>query len=270
MFLPSCMAEAAPATGIQLYTLRDQMAVDPAGTLAKVASIGYKVVESAGYANGKYYGLSAKEFKKLLDDNGLKTVSGHYLSGKQAPETKGSLTNGWEQAVEDAAEAGQQYMVCAYLFDFERETLDDYKHTAELLNRSAEVCSKNGIQFCYHNHAFEFEKMQGEVPYDILLSETDKDLMKMELDLYWTRKAEVDPVQLFQQHQGRFPLWHVKDMNSAGEFTAVGTGVIDYKNIFDHKEQAGLDHFFVEQDRIEGDPFENVKQSYTNLQKIIA
>ncbi|UII30807.1 sugar phosphate isomerase/epimerase [Fulvivirga ulvae] len=270
MVIPSCLSQAAPATGIQLYTLRDRMAEDPAATLGRIAAMGYKEVESAGYGERQYYGLSAKEFRKLLDDNGLKAVSGHYLSGKQAPEKQGSLTNGWEQAVEDALEVGQKFMVCAYLFDFERETLDAYKETAALLNKCGEIAKENGIQLCYHNHAFEFETLQGEVPYDILLSETDKELIKMELDLYWTRKAGVDPIQLFKENEGRFPLFHVKDMNEAGEFTAVGTGVIDFDQIFANRDKAGLKHFFVEQDRIEGDPFENVKTSYNNLQEIIA
>lgn len=270
MLLPSCLAQGAPPTGIQLYTLRDQMAKDVEGTLAKIASIGYKEVESAGYGERQYYGLSAKEFRKVLDAHDLKAVSGHYLSGRQTPDKQGSLINGWEQAVEDALEVGQKYMVCAYLFDTERETLEDYKQTAELLNKCGEISKKNGIQLCYHNHAFEFEELEGEVPYNILLSETDSDLLKMELDLYWTRKAGVDPLQLFGDHEGRFPLWHVKDMDDAGGFTAVGTGVIDYNQIFANREKAGLEHFFVEQDRIEGDPFENVKTSYSNLQKIIA
>ncbi|MBL6449061.1 sugar phosphate isomerase/epimerase [Fulvivirga sp. 29W222] len=270
MFLPSCLGQTMPSTGIQLYTLRDQMSEDPSGTLARVASIGYKEVESAGYGERQYYGLSAKEFRKLLDEHGLKAVSGHYLSGKQAPEKQGSLINGWEQAVEDAVEVGQKYMVCAYLFDFERETLDAYKETAELLNKCGEVCKSNGIQLCYHNHAFEFETLQGQVPYNILLSETDKDLLKMELDLYWTRKAGIDPVQLFIENEDRFPLWHVKDMDKTGEFAAVGTGEIDFSQIFANKDKAGLGHFFVEQDKIIGDPFENIKTSYGNLQKIIA
>lgn len=269
MVLPSCLSKSAPATGIQLYTVRDQMAADAKGTLQKVASIGYKEVESAGY-NGKYYGFSAAEFKKILEDNRLTTPSGHYLTGRQMPDQKGTLTNGWEQAVEDAASAGQQYMVCAYLFDEERKTMDDYKQIAELLNRSGELCSKSGIQFCYHNHAFEFEKMDGQVPYDILLDETDENLVKMEADLYWLAKAGVDPVALFKAHQGRFPLWHVKDMDTSGDFTAVGTGTINYQNIFDHKRESGMKHFFVEQDKIEGDPFENITTSYNNVQKIIS
>ncbi|ELR73751.1 sugar phosphate isomerase/epimerase [Fulvivirga imtechensis AK7] len=262
-------ASAKMATGIQLYTLRDQMAKDPSNTIEKVASIGYKEVESAGY-NGQYYGFSAKEFKKMLNENGLKTPSGHYLTGNHAPDQQGTLINGWEQAVDDAAEVGQEYMVLAYLFDNERETLDDYKTLIALINKSAEACKSRGVQFCYHNHAFEFETIEGAVPYDLLLQETDPDLVKMELDLYWTAKANVDPVELFKESPGRYPLWHVKDMDQAGEFAAVGTGTIDFQRIFDHKEDSGLKHFFVEQDQIKGDAYETISTSYKNVNKLLS
>lgn len=270
MLLPSCLADSKTATGIQLYTLRNQMAEDAAGTLEKVAAIGYEKVESAGYANRKYYGMSASEFKKLLSEHGLKMPSGHYLTGAHVPDQKGTLTNGWEEAVEDAAEAGQEYMVLAYLFDHERETMDDYKKLIDLVNISAAVCKNNGIQFCYHNHAFEFETLEDTVPYDFLLNQTDPDLVKMELDLYWTAKANVDPVGLFKNSPGRYPLWHVKDMNSAGDFTAVGTGTINFDKIFNYKKDAGMKHFFIEQDNIEGDVFKNINTSYTNIQKILS
>ena len=270
MLMPSCMAASSNmGTGIQLYTLRDQMSNDPVGTLKKVSSIGYKEVESAGY-NGKYYGFSASEFRDLLNENGLKTPSGHYLTGNHAPDQKGTLINGWEQAVEDAAEVGQEYMVLAYLFDNERGSLDDYKKLTALINKSAEVCRNSGIQFCYHNHAFEFESLEGAVPYDILLKETDPDLVKMELDLFWTAKANVDPVKLFKESPGRYPLWHVKDMDQAGEFAAVGTGTIDFQRIFDHREDSGLKHFFVEQDQIKGDVYETISTSYKNVNKILS
>ncbi|UII24318.1 sugar phosphate isomerase/epimerase family protein [Fulvivirga ligni] len=268
--MPSCMGSTSQATGIQLYTLRDEMGSDPKGTLKKIADIGYKEVESAGYGGRKYYGFSASEFKKILDDTGLNMVSGHYMTGRINGDQQGSLSNGWEQAVEDAATAGQKYMVVAYLVDEERKSLDDYKSLTDLLNKCGETCKKSGIQLCYHNHDFEFKSFDGTEGYDVLLNDTDEDLLKMELDLFWATKADKDPVKLFEAHKGRFPLWHVKDMDADGNFAAVGTGSIDFKRIFDAAGASGMKHYFVEQDVIKGDHIQTITTSYKNVQKIIS
>ena len=125
-------------------------------------------------------------------------------------------------------------MVCAYLSPQERGSLDHYKKLADIFNKAGETCKKSNIQFCYHNHDFEFEVQDGVFPYDILLDKTDKNLVKMEMDLYWIKKAGQDPLALFQKHPGRFPLWHVKDMSKEADqiFTEVGNGIIDFKTIF--------------------------------------
>lgn len=267
--LPSCVSEERTLTGIQLYTLREQMNNNPQDTLEKVRAIGYREVEAADYSDGKFYNLTPSEFKQALDDAGLNLVSGHYQTGKAFPDQKGTMVNGWEKAVEDAAEVDQKYMVLGYLHEAERRSIDDYYQQAELINKSAEVCKENNIQFAYHNHAFEFETLDGQLPYDVLLSETDEDLVKMELDLFWTEKAGIDPITLFKENSGRFPLWHVKDMNESGNFTEVGTGSIDYNEIFRYKDTAGMKHFFIEQDQIAGDKWESVTTSYKNVQKLI-
>lgn len=269
MLLPSCVSEDRQLTGIQLYTLRDFMNQNPEDTLEKVASIGYQEVELAGYSDGKFYGRAPADFKQLLVKPGLKPISGHYQTGITNPEDKGTMINDWDQAVEDAHEIGQQYMVLAYLHNEERKSIEDYYQLTELINKSAEKCKEAGIQFAYHNHDFELEELNGELPYDIFLKETDPDLVKMELDIYWTVKAGVDPVELFKKDRGRYVLWHVKDMDEQGNFTAVGTGTIDYKSIFNKEDMAGLKHFFVEQDQIKGDKWESVITSYKNIQKII-
>lgn len=269
MLLPSCISEDRLLTGIQLYTLRDIMNEDPESTLEKVEEIGYQEVELAGYRDGAFYGFTPERFKQLLQDAGLKPVSGHYQTGLTSPETKGTMTNQWEQAIEDAEKLGQQYMVLAYLHDDERKSIEDYYRLTEMINKKAEQAKQAGIQFAYHNHAFEMEELDGEIPYDVLLKETDPELVKMELDIYWTKRAGYDPVELFQKHKGRFPLWHVKDMDQQGDFTEVGTGTIDYERIFNHKQEAGLKHFFVEQDSIKGDKWESVITSYKNIQKVI-
>ncbi len=256
--------------GLQLYTIRDAMGKDPKASLAKVAEIGYKLVESATYTGTEqFYGMNTSEFSTVLKENGLKIPSGHYALG--SPATKGTIRSDWEKAVEDAHKVGMKYMVCAYLPGDERKTLDDYKQRAEEFNRAGEVCKKAGIQFCYHNHNFEFEKIDGRIPYDILLNEADKDLVKMEMDIYWVTRAGQDPIAMFDAHPGRFILWHVKDMADTPEknFTEVGNGVIDWPTIFAHAKESGMQHFFVEQDQTPGDPFDSIRQSISYLKKNI-
>lgn len=262
--------ESAKTVGLQLYTLRDLMAGDPEGILKKVADIGYKEVESFGYADGKFFGKTPAEYAVLLKDLGLSEPSGHYTTGKTMPGVKGTLMNGWQQAVDDAAAIGQKYMVCAYLFPEERTKLDDYKQFADLFNKSAEMCKAAGIQFCYHNHDFEFKTMDGQVPYDVLLNGTDKDMVQLEVDLYWATFAGQDPVAMFKAHPGRFPLWHVKDMEKTPEraFAPVGTGSIDFQRIFDAKDTAGMKYYFVEQDVCKLPPLESIAISYKNLEKM--
>ncbi len=269
--LPQFDALAAPAkkVGLQLYTLRDLMAKDPEGTLKKVAEIGYKEVEPYGYSDGKFFGKTPKEFSALLKELGLSAPSGHYTTGN-VMKGKGTLTDDWKRAADDAATVGQKYMVCAFLFPPERTKLDDYKKFADLFNKSAEVCKAVGIQFAYHNHDFEFKPMEGQIPYDVLLSGTDKNLVKLELDLYWATFADQDPVALFKKHPGRFPLWHVKDMEKTAEraFAPVGTGSINFQRIFDAKKIAGMTHYFVEQDVCKLPPLESIAISIKNVEKM--
>lgn len=253
--------------GLQLYTVRDAMGTDAAGTLAKVAALGFNSVEGATYTGSqKFYGMSAKDFAGTLKQNGLIMPSSHYRLGEELTNgepSKGTILHEWDKAVEDAAAAGVQYMVCAYLSEAERGNIDHYKKIASELNKAAETCKKAGIQLCYHNHDFEFKNIDGQRPYDIILNETDKELVKMELDLYWVSKVGVNPVDLFKQHKGRFPLWHVKDMDNTDQhaFTEVGNGVIDFKKIFAAAKDAGMHYYFVEQDKTPGSPFDSITKS---------
>lgn len=258
--------------GLQLYTVRAAMEKDPAGTLAQLAKIGYTSVEGATYTGSqKFYGMTPQAFAALLKQNGLIMPSSHYRLGEEqmngAP-AQGTMLHGWDRAVDDAAAAGVKYMVCAYLSEPERGNLDHYKYVADQLNKAGERCQKAGLQLCYHNHDFEFAAQDGKLPYDLLLA-TDKKLVKMELDLYWVTKAGHDPLTLFKQHPGRFPLWHVKDMDRTPQraFTEVGNGSIDFKRIFAHASEAGLQYFFVEQDATPGSPFDSVTQSIAYIKK---
>jgi sugar phosphate isomerase/epimerase len=254
--------------GVQLYTVRDFMDKDPGGTLEKVAHIGYNTVEGT-YMPGaeKFYGMDAAAFATLLKQNGLVMPSAHYRLGEDAPDgemkAKGTLLHDWEKAIEDAHTLGLKYMVCAWLSPAERGGLDHYKKLADIFNKAAEKCKAAGIQFCHHNHDFEFEQQDGHRFYDVILDNTDKDLVKMEMDLYWVTKAGMDPIAIIEKHPGRFPLWHLKDMDSTPEhsFTEVGNGTIDFKKIFTHSGQAGLKYFYVEQDKCPGSPFDSISKS---------
>ncbi|HET7116325.1 MAG TPA: sugar phosphate isomerase/epimerase, partial [Hanamia sp.] len=218
----------------------------------------------------KFYGMSPVTFKKVLKDNGLVMYSSHYRLGKDLDKgqiQKGTILHDWHRAIDDAAEVDLKYMVCAYLSPTERGNLDDYKKVADELNVAGEKCKKAGIQLCYHNHNFEFVPQDGKIPYDILLG-TDKSLVKMEMDIYWIKKAGQDPIALFRAHPGRFPLWHVKDMDNTPEhsFTEVGNGIINFKEIFKYKNLAGMKYFYVEQD-ISSDPFASITESIAYIKK---
>jgi len=264
---PQLFAYDKKYIGLQLYTVRDHMGKDVAGTLAKVAEIGYNSVEGT-YGGGKYFGQDPATFAGLLKQNSLTMQSAHYLLG-EAMKGEGTILKGWDKAVEDAASVGQKYMVCAWLAPAERGKLDHYKKIADDFNKAAETCKKAGIQFCYHNHDFEFVQEDGKYPYDTLLENTDKDLVKMEIDLYWLTRAGQDPVALIDKHPGRFPLWHMKDMDKTEKkaFTEVGNGVIDFKRILAHNKKAGLKYFFVEEDVCPGDPYDSITQSIAYIKK---
>ena len=270
---PNLFAYDKKYIGLQLYTVRDAMTKDPAAALAKVAQIGYTSVEGATYTGTQlFYGSDAKAFKALLKQNGLIMPSAHYRLGEElvnGASQKGTILNDWEKAVADAAEVGIKYMVCAYLSTHERGNLDHYKKIAEDFNKAGETCKKAGIQLCYHNHDFEFVQENGKYPYEIILQNTDKNLVKFEMDLYWVTKANQDPIALINENPGRFPLWHVKDLDKTPErkFTEVGNGIIDFKKIFTQSKKAGLQYFFVEQDICPGDPFDSITQSITYIKK---
>ncbi|MDB5016678.1 MAG: xylose isomerase [Mucilaginibacter sp.] len=264
---PQLFAYDKKYIGLQLYTVRDYMQKDPVATLAKVAQIGYTSVEGATYTGSEmFYGMDSKTFAKVLKDNGLVMPSSHYRLGEEqvnGASQKGTLLNDWQRAVDDAAAVGVKYMVCAYLSTSERGSLDHYKKVGADFNKAGEICKKSGIQLCYHNHDFEFIQEDGKFPYETLLANSDKNLVKMEMDMYWVTKANQDPIALINEHPGRFPLWHIKDMDKTTDrmFTEVGNGIIDFKKIFKYADKAGLKYFFVEQDKCPGDPYTSITES---------
>lgn len=282
--LPAFAETAAPPIGIQLFTLFKQMNEDPKGTLESVAAVGYKEIESAFSMRGGYYGYKPKEFRKLLEDLGLHWRAHHAMGApfKPRPGMKLpagadgkpisippmlSLRDNYQQLVDEAAEAGLSYLVCA---STPVSTLDEIKSSVEVFQKTGEAAKKAGLQFAYHNHATEFDPVEGgKTPYELILSQTDKELVKMELDLAWATKAGKDPVALFKEHPGRFPLFHVKDIKEDMKtLTEVGNGVVDFKHAFAAAKIAGLKYFFVEQDMAPS--IDSIKTSYQNLSKILS
>jgi sugar phosphate isomerase/epimerase len=251
---------------IQLYTIRDAISENLEKALEKLASLGFKELEIYGY-NGTFFGKSRNEFRALLHNLDLKVISSHHTTGILHND-KGTLLNNWEKTVEDLHFIGSEYMVCSYLFPEER-TVDNYKKLPGLFDKSGEITQKAGIQFAYHNHDFEFEKLDAaQNIYDFILNNTSFDLVKMELDLYWISKAGIDPLVYFEKFPGRFPLWHVKDMKAGTKnFAEIGNGTIDFKRIFNVKEKAGLQHWFLEQDSSDKDMFESIRISHDFIAK---
>ncbi len=239
--------------GVQLYSVRDLMKQDFAGTLEKVAKIGYKEVEFAGY-----FDHTPEDVKKLLDGLGLKAPSVHVSIDLLRDKLDATLAT--------SKIIGHQYLVCPWLAPPDR-TLEKYKEHAAFFNKVGEACQKAGFQFAYHNHDFEFEAQDGKIPYDLLLAETDPKLVGMELDLFWVRKAGQDALAYFEKQPGRFPLCHVKDMADDQKMVEVGSGKIDFAAIFAHSKQAGLKHYFVEHDN-PADPLQSITASYQHLKQL--
>jgi sugar phosphate isomerase/epimerase len=257
--------------GLQLYTVRGELKKDFDGTIGKVAATGYKEVEFAE----DYGGHSPKDVRALLDKNGLVSPSAHIRYDL--------IENKWPETLEAARVIGNGYLVCPWI-DEKQRTADGYKRASELFNKAGEASQKAGIQFCYHNHSFEFAPSAatgGKLLYDLLLEQTDPRLVKMEMDLGWISVAGKDPVSYFEKYPGRFPMVHVKDYvndpNSTssyagatgsvefkGRLADVGKGIVDWKRIFAQSEIGGIKHYFVENDDAKT-PFEDIKISYAYL-----
>lgn len=259
--------------GLQLYSVRAAMQEDPVACLSLLSEMGYTHIEHAGYQSRKFYGMAPKEYKKLLDDLGLAQISGHCGTGYPYDgSTTHSMNNNWKEFCEDAANLHQKYLVLGWIAQEERQSIDDYKRLAEKLNKSGEVAKEFGISMLFHNHDFEFKLLDGQIPYDVLLAETETDKCNFELDFYWYRKAGVSYKEYISNHPGRFPLWHIKDMDDTEDqfFTEVGSGVIDWKEVFTYADKAGLEQYYVEQDDFRGmEPLASVEKSYDYLYSLV-
>ncbi|MGO4773015.1 sugar phosphate isomerase/epimerase family protein [Flavobacterium sp. W22_SRS_FK3] len=254
--------------GLQLYTLRKELPKDVKSTLEKVSATGYTTVETYGFSiKDQFWGISPVELKEILNKNGLQTVSGHYNSGTFLADGN---TNELVAAIEAAKILNQEYFTIPWIDEPLRKNIEDYKKIAARLNEAGKLCKKAGLKLAYHNHDFEFQKYDGISGYEVLLKETDKNLVDFELDLYWVVYSGNEPLQLFKQYPGRFKMWHVKDMDKISHTfnTEVGSGSIDFKSFFKEVKQSGMRHFFVEQENNFGtDAFESIKTSFNFISK---
>ncbi|WP_421942626.1 sugar phosphate isomerase/epimerase family protein [Pedobacter sp.] len=262
LLLPSfAFDKATKNVGLQLYSLRKELPSDVKGVIEKVAKAGYTEVETYGFSNGKFWGLTPKEFLTLLKDNGLTAPSGHY--GMDDFLKTGS-TDKLKADIDSAAAIGGKYFTIAGAHVDVSKGSDGFKKVAEGFNKVAEIAKSSGLKFAYHNHDFEFKKLGDTTGYDIYLTETDKKLVNFELDLYWAVRSGNDPLALFKKYPGRFPMWHVKDMDKAKPEwnTEVGKGSIDFKSIFAQAKLSGMKNFFVEHEtNYNPNPIESIKTS---------
>jgi sugar phosphate isomerase/epimerase len=248
-------ALALRTVGLQLFTVRDLLRSDFAGTLRKVAVLGYREVEFAGIL-----GDDLTRTRDLLRDLDLAAPSLHagYASLKSNPE----------KSFETARSLEARFVVCPWLDPSERQTADDWKRICDSLNAIGERAARAGLVLAYHNHDFEFVDLAAGVrPYDLLLSRTDERFVKFELDVYWATKGKADPAPLLRAHPSRFRLVHLKDMAADGSFTEIGNGTLDFADIIDAALQSGVEHFFVEQD-VAPDPLRSIGASIAYLRRL--
>ena len=229
------------AFGLQLYTLRDDMPKDPKGVLKQVADAGFKQVEGFEGPQGIYWGMSNTDFKKYMDDLGMKIVSSHC-----------DYKTDFERKAAEAAAIGMSYLMCPYLGP--QKSLDDYKKAADVFNEKGEVCKKNGIRFAYHNHDYSFKLQDGQYPQDIMMQGTNADTVDFEMDIYWVVAAGQDPEAWMQKYKNRFRLCHVKDRSknpgadNGKNSVDLGTGSINFAKILKTGKDNGMKFNIVEQE----------------------
>ena len=270
-------AKAKGIVGLQLYSVREEMSKDPAGTLAQLAKMGYVYMEHADYVDRKFYGYKAPEFRKILDGLGLKMISGHTVMGKQHwDEAKMDFSDSWKLTVEDAAVLGQKYVVSPSMDASMRNKYDDFKRYMDVFNKCGELCNKQGMKFGYHNHDFEFsEKLNGEKLFDIMMKSMDPKLVVVQLDIGNLYNGGAIAIDVLNQYPGRFENVHVKDeIKATGgdekyESTILGEGIVDAKKVIDTATKiGGTTCYIIEQESYQGkSPLECVKTDLEIMKK---
>jgi sugar phosphate isomerase/epimerase len=248
--------------GLQLYSLRDDLPKNPKAVLKQVANFGYQQIEGYEGAQGMFWGMSNKEFKSFTNDLGIKMVSSHC-----------DINTNFESKAEKAAEIGMKYLICPYLGP--QKSIDAFKKAADTFNKCGEITNKYNIKFAYHNHDYSFKKIDGEIPQDVMLNNTDADKVYFELDIYWAVTAGVNPADYFTKYKNRFTLCHIKDRmknanpNDANSSCILGEGVIDYGSILKVAKANGMKYFIVEQERYDGStPLASIEKNAAYMQQL--
>lgn len=248
--------------GLQLWSIKDALPKDPKTVLKQVAGFGYNQLESFEGAQGMFWGMTNKEFKSYVGDLGMQMVSSHCDFRKD-----------FEKKAEQAAEIGMKYLIAPYLGP--QKSIDDFKKAAEVFNKCGDICKQNGIKFAYHNHDYSFKKIDGEVPIDVMLKNTDDDKVFFELDIYWAVTAGVNPADYFTKYKNRFTLCHVKDRmknakaTDANSSCVLGEGVIDYTPILKVAKANGMKYYIVEQERYDtATPLESAKKDAAYMKQL--
>ncbi|HZW65699.1 MAG TPA: sugar phosphate isomerase/epimerase [Hanamia sp.] len=259
-FLPSIINDKEKVTlGIQLYSVRDDMTKDPAGTLQKLAQMGYKYVEHAGYKNGKFYGFSIQDFKKILSDNGLIMESGHnFLGANQWNKSTHDFTDEWKKTIEDSKAVGMKYLISPGVDESLCSNMNDFRHYMDMFNKTGALCKKNGLHFAYHNENYEFNhSLDGTLLYDLLLQSSDKNLVWQQIDIGNMYEPGGRAMDYLKKYPGRFFSMHVKDemkkepppqKGNQYESCLLGKGVIAVKQIVEYARKSGINYFIIEQE----------------------
>ncbi len=260
---PSGTATGLAAFGLQLYSLNDVLPKDPKGILKQVASFGYKQVESYEGEMGMFWGMSHTDFKKYMDELGMKLISSHC-----------DITKDFEKKAEEAGEIGMKYLICSYIGP--QKTADDYKIFADKFNLCGEICKRNGLRFAYHNHAYTFEALNGQVPQDILMQNSNADNVDYQMDIYWVVTAGADPVAWLKKYPNRFRLCHVKDRIKNADpkeedaSCDLGTGYIDFSKVLRLAAANGMQYYIAEQERYDNNtPLKSAEANAGYLKKIV-
>jgi sugar phosphate isomerase/epimerase len=259
--VPSLACSSAERkTGLILYTVRNEMDKDAEGTLDRIAETGYNWLEAASYADGKFYGRKPADFRRMIESRGMELISSH----------NGLNHDNLDEVVGAASEAGLQYLVIPSLPHQWINSADALKKTADFMNMAGKKCREKGMKLGFHNHTVEFEPVEGQVPMDVFLDNTDADLVTFQLDLAWITKSGNEPLEYFDKYPGRFELWHVKDLSEDGQDATLGEGTMDFKPIFAGAATAGMKYFFIEQDNCRTHtPLESIEISRNYLLKNI-
>ena len=249
-FTEAMSLKRLPAFGLQLWTVKEDMAKDAKATLKAIAKDGYRQIESFEGQQGMFWGMGHTAFKKYMDDLNMRIVSSHC-----------DISKDFEKKAGQAAEIGMKYLICPYRGP--QKSIDDFKKIADEFNRAGEICKKNGIRFAYHNHDYSFKPVNGKMPQDVMMANTNKDLVDFEMDIYWVVAAGADPEAYFKKYPGRFRLCHVKDLaKTAGghESVQIGKGTIDFHSILKTGTAHGLKYYIVEQESFTGsNPMESAE-----------